>query len=223
MQFRHEYKHEINYADMLTVRQRARAVLRPDESALGGRYIVRSLYFDSISDKALSEKLNGMAKREKFRIRYYNGDTSKINLEKKSKINDLGTKQSCSLTSEEVEKILSGDYSFMAENDKRPLLSELYFKIRSEGLMPKVIVDYEREAFTFPASNVRVTLDYHIRETHDVMGFLNPDCLTVPVITPVILEVKWDNFLPDIVKGVVGLSDRRTTSFSKYSASRIYG
>ena len=124
---------------------------------------------------------------------------------------------------EEVEKILSGDYSFMAENDKRPLLSELYFKMRSEGLMPKVIVDYEREAFTFPAGNVRVTLDYHIRETHDVSGFLNPDCLTVPVITPVILEVKWDNFLPDIVKGVVGLSDRRTTSFSKYSASRIYG
>ena len=89
--------------------------------------------------------------------------------------------------------------------------------------MPKVIVDYEREAFTFPASNIRVTLDYHIRETHDVSGFLNPSCLTVPIITPVILEVKWDNFLPDIVKGVVGLSDRRTTSFSKYSASRIYG
>ena len=223
MQFRHEYKHEINYADMLTVRQRARAVLRPDESVEGGRYIVRSLYFDSISDKALNEKLNGMAKREKFRIRYYNGDTSKINLEKKSKVNDLGTKQSCPLTFEEVEKILSGDYSFMAENDKRPLLSELYFKMRSEGLMPKVIVDYEREAFTFPASNVRVTLDYNIRETHDVSGFLNPLCLTVPIITPVILEVKWDNFLPDIVKGVVGLSDRRTTSFSKYSASRIYG
>lgn len=223
MQFRHEYKHEINYADMLTVRQRARAVLRPDESAPDGKYIVRSLYFDNISDKALYEKTDGMAKREKFRIRYYNGDTSKINLEKKTKINGLGTKQSCPLTSEEVKKILSGDYSFMAENNERPLLSELYFKMRSEGLMPKIIVDYEREAFTFPASNVRLTLDYNIRESHDTNGFLNPSCLTVPVPSPVILEVKWDNFLPDIIKETAGLSDRRTTSFSKYSASRIYG
>ena len=114
-------------------------------------------------------------------------------------------------------------FSFMAENDERPLLSELYFKMRSEGLMPKVIVDYEREAFTFPAGNVRVTLDYHIRETHDIMGFLNPLCLTVPVITPVILEVKWDNYLPDIIKDIVQLEGRRGAAFSKYAISRIYG
>ena len=223
MQFRHEYKHEINYADMLTLSQRLSAVLKHDESAENGKYIVKSLYFDNLSDKALRDKINGMAKREKFRIRYYNNNTSKINLEKKSKQDDLGVKQYAPLTEDEVMKIISGDYHFMAEDDSRPVLSELYFKILSEGLFPRTIVNYKREAFVFPAGNVRVTLDCDIRTSPDVSDFLSPDCITIPIESPVILEVKWDNFLPDIIKDIVQLEGRRTTSFSKYSASRIYG
>ena len=223
MQFRHEYKHEINYADMLDLRQRLRAVLKPDTAAEGGKYTVRSLYFDNLSDKALRDKINGMARREKFRIRYYNNDTTKINLEKKSKVIDLGTKQYARLTADEVMKIINGDYHFMAEDDKRPLLSELYSKILSEGLMPRTIVDYKREAFTFPAGNVRVTLDYDIRTSPHISDFLSENYVSLPVESPVILEVKWDNFLPDIIKDIVWLEGRRTTSFSKYSSSRIYG
>ena len=223
MQFRHEYKHEINYADMLDLRQRLRAILKPDTAVEGGKYIVRSLYFDNLSDKALCDKINGMARREKFRIRYYNNDITKINLEKKSKVNSLGTKQYAELTADEVMKIINGDYHFMAEDDKRPLLSELYSKILSEGLRPKTIVDYKREAFTFPAGNVRVTLDYNIRTSPHIADFLSENYVSLPVESSVILEVKWDNFLPDIIKDIVWLEGRSTTSFSKYSSSRIYG
>ena len=84
MDFRHEWKHEITVSDMIAIRHRLRAVTRIDPNAIDGKYIIRSLYFDNLSDKVLREKLDGVNMREKFRIRYYNGDTSLIHLEKKA-------------------------------------------------------------------------------------------------------------------------------------------
>ena len=107
--YRHEWKHELNYMDLLTIRQRLRAVMEPDPHAVGGKYLIRSLYFDNPDDKALREKVDGVNMREKFRIRYYNGDPSVIHLEKKSKRNGLGTKYSASLTGEEAQAIVDGD------------------------------------------------------------------------------------------------------------------
>ena len=117
MDFRHEWKHEINYSDMLILRQRLKAVMKPDENAVDGKYFIRSLYFDNISDKALREKIDGVNCREKFRIRYYNNDTSLIHLEKKSKINGLGNKQSANLSAEEAQKIVdfAKEFGFFSE------------------------------------------------------------------------------------------------------------
>jgi hypothetical protein len=90
-------------------------------------------------------------------------------------------------------------------------------------MAPKTIVDYTREPFIYPAGNVRVTLDYNIRSGLRCTDFLNADCVTVPVTDAIILEVKWDGFLPDIIRDAVSLSDRREGAFSKYAACRIYG
>ncbi len=222
MQFRHEVKHEINYADLLVIRQRLRAVAYSDPHTIDGKYLIRSLYFDNPADKALMEKINGLSRREKFRIRYYNGDSSVIHLEKKSKIDHLGTKQSASLTAEQAQRIVNGDLDWMPDADA-PLIRELYTKMSTQGLAPKTIVDYTREPFIYPAGNVRVTLDYHIRSGMRCTDFLNPDCVTVPVSDAIILEVKWDGFLPDIIRDAVALADRREGAFSKYAACRIYG
>ena len=111
--YRHEWKHAINYTDLLVIRQRLRAVAKPDEHARDGQYLIRSLYFDNARDKALREKIDGVNMREKFRIRYYNGDTALIHLEKKSRRNGLGTKYSAALSAEEVQKILDGDLDWM--------------------------------------------------------------------------------------------------------------
>ena len=223
MDFRHEWKHEINYSDMVVLRQRLKAVMKPDENAVNGKYFIRSLYFDNISDKALREKIDGVNCREKFRIRYYNDDTSLIHLEKKSKINGLGNKQSASLSAEEAQKIVDGDFDWMIDCD-RPLVQELYSKMMSQGLRPKTIVDYTREPFVFSAGNVRVTLDYDIRTGLYCTDFLNPDCITIPAgNAPIILEVKWDEFLPSVIRDIVQLESRRTAAFSKYAACRIYG
>lgn len=223
MDFRHEWKHEINYSDMVVLSQRLKAVMKPDENAVDGKYFIRSLYFDNISDKALREKIDGVNCREKFRIRYYDGDTSLIHLENKSKINGLGNKQSANLSAEEAQKIVDGDFDWMIDCD-RPLVQELYSKMMSQGLRPKTIVDYTCEPFIFSAGNVRVTLDYDIRTGLYCTDFLNTDCITIPVgNAPIILEVKWDEFLPSVIRDIVQLESRHTAAFSKYAACRIYG
>ena len=104
-----------------------------------------------------------------------------------------------------------------------PLIKELYSKMINEGMAPKTIVDYTREPFIYPAGNVRVTLDYNIRSGLRCTDFLNTECVTVPVTDAIILEVKWDGFLPDIIRDAVSISDSREGAFSKYAACRIYG
>lgn len=222
MNFRHEWKHEISYLDMLMLRQRLRAVAQADQHTVDGKYLVRSLYFDTPADKALLEKLNGVSHREKFRIRYYNGDTTAIHLEKKSKLGGLGNKQSAGLSVPEVSAILQGDLSWMLDSG-RPLVRELYNKICTQQLRPKTIVDYTREPYVYPAGNVRITLDYNIRTGLRRTDFLNPG-ITIPAgDAPIILEVKWGAFLPSIIRDAIQLEGRHTSSFSKYTQCRIYG
>lgn len=220
--FRHEWKHEISLSDRLALRTRLRTVCRPDEHAADGRYQIRSLYFDNLADKALREKLDGVDRREKFRIRYYNLDSSLIRLEKKSKQNGLGTKATAELTAAEAQAIVDGDLTWMPASG-RPLVQELYSKMRSQGLRPRTIVDYTREPFVYSPGNVRVTLDYDIRTGLNSTDFLNPHCVTVPAGPPItILEVKWDAYLPDVIRDAVQLEGRRSTPFSKYAACRSY-
>ena len=207
---------------MLVLRSRLSAVMKKDVHTIDGKYFIRSLYFDNAQDKALTEKINGVNIREKFRIRYYNYDTSVIHLEKKSKINGLCLKESAFLTKEMAQAIADGDYGWMM-NSGEPLIQELYSKIMSQGLRPKTIVDYEREPFVFPAGNVRVTLDYNIRTGMACTDFLNPDCVTVSASDAIILEVKWDEYLPDIIRDIVQLPSCRTGNYSKYAVCRIYG
>lgn len=223
MDYRHEWKHEINQADLLVLRQRLRAVTTPDPHAVDGKYWIRSLYFDNAADKALREKLDGISRREKFRIRYYNGDISVIHLEKKSKIGGLGKKQSADLTAAQAQDIADGELGWMPDSSEE-LIRELYAKMRIQGLRPKIIVDYIREPFVFAPGNVRVTLDYNIRTGFCCQDFLDPACVTVPAgDAPMILEVKWDDFLPDIIRDAIRLLGRRATAFSKYAQCRIYG
>lgn len=223
MNFRHEWKHIINTSDLLILRQRLRAVAKTDAHVTDSSYEIRSLYFDNPADKALREKIDGISRREKFRIRYYNKDTSLIHLEKKSKINGLGTKESATLTVEEVRAILRGDYTWMTQKHD-PLVEELYMKMATQQLRPKTIVDYTREPYIFSAGNVRVTIDYNIRTGLTCTDFLNPDCITIPAgDAPIILEVKWDNYLPDIIRDAVQLGSRSPCAFSKYAACRTYG
>lgn len=223
MVYRHELKHEINNADLLTLRLRLRSIMQCDSHAIDGKYTIRSLYFDTPSDTALREKLDGVSVREKFRIRYYNGNIQEIHLEKKSKLNSLGNKQSAAITAKEALSIVDGNLDWMKEHP-HGLVRELYAKMQTTGLRPKTIVDYTREPFVYAPGNVRVTFDYNIRTGLSCTDFLNWDCVTIPAgNAPIIMEVKWDNFLPDIIRDAVQLPGRHAGAFSKYAQCRIYG
>lgn len=223
IRYRHEWKHEISYADLLAIRQRLRAVAECDPHAAEGRYQIRSLYFDNLDDKALREKIDGVNLREKFRIRYYNGDVSTIHLEKKCRRAGLGTKFSADLTRDEAQRIVDGQLDWMMDSG-RPLVRELCCKMRCQGLRPKTIVDYTREPYIYRPGNVRVTFDYDIRTGLSCTDFLNPACVTIPAgDAPILLEVKWDAFLPTIIRDAVQTPGRRAEAFSKYAQCRIYG
>ena len=224
MQYRNEVKHLINTGDRASICASMRAIAQLDPHAQAkGYYTIRSLYFDNMADKALREKLDGVNEREKFRIRYYDGDTDLIHLEKKVKRDSMGYKVSCSLTAEEAQRIVDGDTLWMA-SDKRALVVELYAKMKGQGLRPKTIVDYERIPFVYGPGNVRVTIDYNIRTGLRCTDFLNPSCVTIPASgSDIILEVKWDDYLPTVIRHAVQIKGRRQTAFSKYAQCRIYG
>ncbi len=223
-QKRHELKHDINYGDFLALLQRLRVVTRPDSHAdENGSYHIRSLYFDNLQDKALREKIDGVDKREKFRIRYYNDDHSLIRLEKKSKVHGLCSKQSAPLTKTECLRLLEGDDGWLRQKEQ-PLLLEFYSKLQYQQLRPKTLVDYLRYPFVYLAGNVRITLDSQIRT-----GLFSRDLFqTYARMTPapgnaIILEVKYDEFIPGVIRDIVQTNNRQAAAFSKYAVCRMYG
>ena len=225
-QYRHELKYEIPYADYLAVRGRLRGIMTRDPHVLSnGTYQIRSIYFDNDNDKALREKEDGINRREKFRIRYYNDDFSFIALEKKMKIDSLCLKYDAVITEEECRKILGGDTAWM-KDCPRELVRELYAKMRYQRLRPKVLVSYVREPYIYSAGNVRVTFDSAIRTSLFHREFLTEKVDDVSATeTPQdrIMEVKYDAFLPEIIQDLIQVRGLRQQAFSKYGACRRFG
>ncbi len=221
-EFRHEYKLRLSPGDYFSLRSRLRALLPADPHAgPSGEYRIRSVYFDNADDKALREKLDGVDRREKFRVRWYNGDLSYIALEKKEKRSGLCRKTGCLLTVEELSRLFSGDTGWM-KGTGRELLRELAVKSELQGLRPRTVVDYIREPFTFAPGNVRVTLDRDIRAAAFRPDLLERGASLLPAGDARLLEVKYDEFLPDLIRDLVSLNARTAGAFSKYAAARGY-
>ena len=220
---RHELKHQINLREDLVLSQRLRKLFPHDRHAdADGTYRVTSLYFDTLYDSALLEKLNGLNRREKFRLRYYGTDTSFLKLEKKFKENGLCGKRSARITREQAQKLLSGEYGFLLESGDA-LLIELYSKLQGRGLRPKTIVCYDREAFLYEPGNVRLTLDRNIRAGLGSVDFLNPDLFHLKALERyTVLEIKYDAFLPDLVRMAAQVPGRQAASCSKYALCRRF-
>jgi len=199
--------------------------MKPDSNAgKDGTYFIRSLYFDTPDNKALLEKISGVDNREKFRIRLYNHNDSYIRLEKKIKVNGLTAKLSTNLTKNQCNDILVGNVEWMKESDN-PVLHEVYHNMRHQRLAPRTIVDYIREAYVYNVGNVRVTIDKSIRSGINSTEIFNKDLPTIETLDGrmAVLEVKYDEFLPEIINDLIQLGDRHKLSVSKYALCRMYG
>ncbi|MDL2327327.1 polyphosphate polymerase domain-containing protein [Ruminococcaceae bacterium OttesenSCG-928-A11] len=206
------------------LRQKLPLVMHRDPNAgPSGRYSVHSIYFENPRDKVLMEKINGTDHRVKWRIRYYNDDPTFFQLEKKSKTGAVCHKEACNLAPDEVRRITGGDTAWM-EADGRPLVRALSTQGQLYRLAPRNTVSYLREAFVYPHGNVRVTIDTDVRTSLNGVDPFTPGP-RVPVNDPgfVILEVKFDEYLPDVIRGLTQVENRRSQSNSKYMQSRVFG
>lgn len=222
---RRELKHAITRLDCHLLRNNLQHFMTLDPHAKkDGQYLIRSVYFDNFDNKILNQKKEGLYHRDKFRVRLYDHDASFINLEKKSKRDNLCYKEKCRITAEEYERIRIGDTAWMEEDD-RPLMRELYVHMNLFQLKPVCVVDYIREVYIYEQGNVRVTFDSSVKTSYKDTNILNPDLLMVETLDPnmVILEIKYDEYLPDVIKYLLQVKDCRKTSFSKYQYSRMYG
>lgn len=199
--------------------------MTPDEHVQGnGRYLIRSIYFDNTEDKVLREKINGVQKREKFRIRYYNDDLSFIMLEKKAKYNSLCTKTDARLSERRYRALLNGKTGWMMTHPSG-LVRELYCKMNTQQLRPRVMVSYIREPYVYAAGNVRVTFDSRIRSTLFHRNFTEDTISDIRVCDPgtVIMEIKFDAFLPEIIQSLLQTEEIRQQAYSKYGICRRFG
>ncbi|MCI8307183.1 MAG: polyphosphate polymerase domain-containing protein [Lachnospiraceae bacterium] len=224
--YRHELKYQIGTADYYAIRQRLRPVMKSDEHVReDGRYVIRSIYFDNADDKVLLEKVNGVQKREKFRVRFYNDDFSYVKLEKKIKWNSLCMKIDARLTEEECRALIAGDTAWMMKHPYG-LVRELYCKMNSQQLRPKVMVSYVREPYIYKVGNVRVTFDSNIRSTLFHRAFLKETAADIAVADnpgEIILEVKFDAFLPELIQLLIQTAGIRRQAYSKYGVCRRFG
>ena len=222
-EYRHENKYFINACDKVCLMLTAKEIMTGDSHAdTENSYLIKSLYFDDYSDSCLREVIDGVDNRSKFRIRYYNNDLSFISLEKKIKKNGLTKKLSCRLTQEETYTLMNGNYSGLigcADDLKQQLLLEMQLRC----LRPKVIVQYTRNPYVYRIGNVRVTFDNNLSSSVDVNRFLEKEIASRPVWRSgeSLLEVKWDNVLPNHIKENLDLGHLQWTSFSKYCACRL--
>lgn len=218
--YRYEKKFLINNIQREILRNTLSAVLYLDSNIKNpnGSYFIRSLYFDDYKDTSYNQVLDGISKREKYRIRYYDLDPSYITLEKKSKENNLGKKDKDKLTPEMVVKLITNEEI----ETKRPVVSELQAKMKADLYKPVIIIDYERRAFTYPINDVRITIDYNISCSYDISNFFERDVNSIPLLDKnmSILEVKYNDFLPDIIKELINIKNLEITSFSKYATGR---
>jgi len=222
LKYRHELKYHVNPHQYFIMKQRLKHLLIPDKHAgPEGAYHIRSLYFDNIDNQALHEKLGGVADREKYRIRIYNRSDRVIHLEKKLKRNDYIAKIKEPLTRAMTEAIVAGDPEVLNVPDK-PLLLEMYQKMKNERLQAKVIVDYLREAYIYPYGNVRITFDKELRTGLSSTDLFQPDLPTVSAFDTnlIVLEIKYDEYLPEFIRTAVQGENIHRQSNSKYVICR---
>ena len=221
--FRNELKYVCSEGELQTILARIRHLCRRDAHVdEQGIYGIRSVYFDDFWDSCLKENENGNDPREKFRIRIYNAEDSRITLECKKKQRAMTRKESCQLTRDQYGRIVAGSYKPANEDD--PLLRRFAVQLHSRLLRPKVIVAYERTPFVYALGNVRITFDRNIGSTTNIDSFFDKALSLRPVMKTGehVLEVKYDEFLPEYLYCVLNLGDLRQTTFSKYALCRKY-
>jgi len=216
--FRHELKYIITESEAIVIQNRLKLLMKRDSHANENGYFIRSLYFDDRDEQAFRDKIDGVNSRKKYRIRFYDYDDSYISLECKEKEGNYINKVSARLSRDDLEKILHGDYSFL-KNRNEQVCKDFYIECALNGMKPNVIVDYDRIPYVYTHGDVRITFDSHVRSSfafEDIFDCIIP---VYEVLDPgtLIMEVKYTEYCPTIIRELLQPSDSIYTSASKYA------
>ena len=222
--YRHEFKYLCSENDILCIQFRIAPLMQIDshidETMM---YTIRSLYFDTYNNGCYMDNINGVEPREKFRIRIYNADDSFIRLELKRKEHGMTQKLSCTLTREQCVRIIEGKLLSPYETDNA-LYRKFCILQRTHLLRPKIIVEYDRIPYIYKNGNVRATFDRNVRSSSQFEGFFEERIPTRSVMQggQHIMEVKFDEYIPDFIHHAIQTSHLQRTAVSKYCLSRKY-
>ena len=229
MDYRVEDKYFIYEDEMAFLKHRLLEIMKPDAHGRNGSYVVRSLYFDDLTDTAYRQIEAGTDPRSKFRLRTYDNDGTYILLEEKSKKRGFTHKESVVASRKTAEAIVCCNSPFEAnissgvlKNEEDFLFKKLYYNMNAVLLHPVVTVEYERTAYVEKAGNVRITFDTNIGAGKDVRRFFDDNVLPVPVLERGlhIMEIKYDEILPEYIRSAIDIGNLRKSAFSKYYYAR---
>lgn len=231
MKYRNELKYVCTQQELCLLEQRIKEICKPDKhTGEDGTYTIRSVYFDDYQNTCFYENENGTDPREKFRIRIYDGNTERITLECKRKEKGKNHKFTCPLTKSQCEDMLQGQFTLQKEDleqlseEEQTLLRKFFLQYRTRLLRAKVIVEYDRTPYIYETGNVRITFDRNIRTCGRVESFLDERILSRPVMPAGkhILEVKYDEFLPNYLYNGMQIPNLQQTAYSKYYICRKF-
>lgn len=221
---RNELKYLINDLEYTSLKSKLKTIMKLDKNTGDeGEYHVRSLYFDDLMNTAYDEKEGGVFHRKKYRIRIYNKDEGFISLEKKEKFGKYVSKTSRSISKDLYYNILKKTHNFNEFKDDSFLL-EFYLETKMKGLEPVVIVDYIREPYVYKYGNVRITFDKNLQtliNTNDIFERL-PLYASPFLDGAIILEIKYDEYLPELIRRELKMSHHQLLAVSKYTICRDF-
>lgn len=216
--YRHELKYLVSSSQIEILKARLKGLMAFDSHVSErGVYNVRSLYFDDYANSCYYDNENGSDHRKKYRVRIYNYSPEIIHLELKRKDYGMTLKHSYPLTLEQTKNFCAGKISTALTFSCQELLELLYMR-------PAIIVDYDRIPYVYKLGNVRVTFDVNISSSRAFELFWEKNIPSRPILPAGthILEVKFDDYLPDFIYESLQLNDLQQTAFSKYYLCRRY-
>lgn len=212
--FRKELKYLVSENDFCIINHNLKDLIEKDSNCIDEGYTISSLYFDTYNKTSYRQVKDGISDRWKYRIRFYDYKDTYIKLEKKHKVNNYTNKTSIRISKKELKDILNNKIQIKPNNP--PLLNEFIIKMKNELLRPVIFIEYDRIPYIYKIGDVRITLDYNIRYT-DRFNNLFSKSKRLHYLDDKILEVKYNELIPDFIRFRLELNHLEQTSYSKFN------
>jgi hypothetical protein len=218
---RNELKYYVSYQDYKLLSRKLAIVMKKDPNGPENGYLVRSLYFDNFENKAFDEKNAGINDRRKFRLRIYGKDDKHVKCEIKNKSYNQIFKETAVIDWKDALQVQNQNYDVLRKYNN-PILNKMYYEFTKEKYLPVVVIDYIREAYLYDVNNIRITFDKCLKSNASNLQLFE-DIAMAPLLNEnvVILEIKYNNFLPEHIKKTLQLSRFERCAISKYCIGRM--